>query len=926
MDQPPMEMYVAGMIALVFGAAFWPLLARRRADLAGWFSAAVPAGMFFWLLGQVPEAGQGVFASWSADWVPAMGVGIDFLLDGPGLLLSLLVTGIGALILIYGGCYLKGSPQAAPFFCFIHLFMLAMLGVACSDHFIVFFVFWELTSVASYLLIGLGHAQIEARKAALRALVVTGAGGLALLAGLILLGEASGTYRFSELQAQGGAIVEHAKFLPILVLVLLGTFTKSAQFPFHFWLPGAMAAPTPVSAYLHSATMVKAGVFLLAKLYPVFGQTEEWRTTLMIFGSLTMLLGSLLALAQTDLKRLLAYSTMSALGTLVLLLGLGTTLAVEAAMVFLVVHALYKAALFMAAGVVDKATGTRDITRLSGLGAPLPLLAVAAVLAAFSMSGLPPFIGFIGKELLYEAQVSASSYAMLITFAGFAASAVNVAVAFKVGVAPFRRRGEVPKINPKARQLSLLAGPMLLALAGTLAGLFPDLLGRNLLAAAVSDVVGEPVEVKLKLWHGFNMVLALSMVTVAVGWALYAKRERIRPLIVILLERFPARANEIFDAGLQRVLARSEKVTLAIQHGNLRGYIVMMLLSLAALLFVAVFSGGGLGEMEAGPLRMVPVGVGILIMAAAVAAVRSNGRLSAMLAFGVVGFGVAMLYALFGAPDLALTQVLVEALTLGLFAFVLRRMPLIRNHSSKRRRRVDFAVAAAAGAAVTLAMLAALGTKQPPPVSDEMVRMSVPDAYGRNIVNVILVDFRAMDTLGEICVLAIAALGVAGLLLGFGTHNRQADVAVATPIYRAAANWIVPLLIFISVVILLRGHNEPGGGFIGGLLGAAGLVLWRLTRGESVRRPTWWSPLLIGGGLAAAVLSMVPSLLARAPFMQGQWFGEVWLPLAGKVKFGSTFIFDVGVFLVVVGVTQLVLARVLQSSEIDVSKSLGRRS
>lgn len=912
-----MDAFMIGLVALAAGAIVWPYVARRNAVLAGWGSAMVPLAMCAWLLWQVPNAGADILARWSHEWIPSLGVRLDFLLDGVGLLLALLVSGIGSLILIYGGGYLKKSAQAAPFFCYIHLFMLAMLGMASADHFIAFFVFWELTSLASYLLIGLNHSNEEARKSALRALLVTGTGGLALLAGLVLLGNTTGVFHFSELKDQASFLATHSNSVAILVLILAGAFTKSAQFPFHFWLPGAMVAPTPVSAYLHSATMVKAGVFLLAKVYVAFGQSALWHDTLMIVGVLTMLFASLLALAQTDLKRLLAYSTMSALGTLVLLIGMGTLQAIQAAMVFLVVHALYKASLFMVAGIVDKTTGTRDITLLHGLGKKFPLVAFAAVLAAFSMSGIPPFIGFIGKELLYEAQVSVSRFALWITIAGFAANAVNVAVALKVGFAPFRSRGSAPALKYDKIGPGLWIGPLLLALIGALIGVFPDLLGKNLLTAAVRDITNQDYHAHLKLWHGFNLLLLLSAVTVVFGLALFILRNKVRPVVYNLLERAPAKANETFDQLLASVLDFAGQATLRIQHGNLRGYFVILLLSLTALIGWALVSIGSWGEFSATPVRLIPASICVVLAIASLVAVRAKERLTAIMSLGVVGFGIAMLFGLFGAPDLALTQVLVETLTLALFAFILRPLPLIKNRSSRTRRGADALIAVAAGGAVTLAMLAVLMGAKPDFISTEMVARSVPEAFGNNIVNVILVDFRAMDTLGEITVLTIASLGVAGLLLGLGRHNPAAENAVATPIYRSSIKVIMPLLVLISVVLLLRGHNVPGGGFIGGLLAGSALILKRLALGEQAARLTRGPFLLLGGGLLLGVLSIVPSVLAQAPLMQAQWFGSLWIPLVGKVKFGSPFIFDLGVFFVVIGTCQLILSRVLQSSEID---------
>ncbi len=914
-----MEWYLAGLLMVAAGALLWPWVAGRNAVWAGCLAAVVPAGLFVWLLAQAGDVTAGDLPEWSGEWVPQLGVSLGFRLDGPGLLLSMLISGIGALILIYGGGYLKGSVQAAPFFAFVQLFMLAMLGVACADHLLTLFVFWELTSLASYFLIGLSHGDSAARKSALRALLVTGTGGLALLAGILLLGQAGGTYSLAELQERGDAIREHPFYTAIFVLVALGAFTKSAQVPFHFWLPDAMAAPTPVSAYLHSATMVKAGVFLLAQLQPVLGGTVLWHDALTWFGAATMFLGAVLALAQTDLKRLLAYSTMSALGTLVMLLGIGTDLAVKAAMVFLVVHALYKAPLFMIAGVVDKAAGTRNVTLLRGLGRRLPLVALAAALAAFSMSGLPPFIGFIGKELLYEAQIHAGNGALFVTCLGFLANAINVAVALKVGVSPFRRRGEVPEINPKARHWSLLFGPMLLAVAGALIGLFPGLLGEMVVSAAVRDVTGEAVRVKLKLWHGFNLLLLLSAVTVAVGVLLYAFRDRVRDSLGAVLDKLPARASGAFDGGLARFVGAAGGITRFFQHGNLRIYVAVMLVCLSALLTAALASAGWAGMPQNGPVRFVPAGVAALTAVAGVVAIRSRSTVMAVLAMGGVGYGVALLFAFFGAPDLALTQVLVETLTLVLFALVMRRLPPLRADpcSSRRRRTTDLAIAVATGTALTLALLAVRGAPAPEAgrVSAEMAARSLPEAHGRNVVNVILVDFRALDTMGEICVLAIAGLGVAGLLIGPRRRNVMAELAIATPLYCTAVTWLTPLLIFMSVLLLFRGHNEPGGGFIGGLVAGAGLVLRRMADAErpfhAGRKPL----LLIAAGVATALASTLPSVLSQRVFMEGVWLGALWLPFVGKTGFGTPFLFDVGVYLVVVGVCLLILTRLMRGEE-----------
>jgi multicomponent Na+:H+ antiporter subunit A len=913
-----MEGFLIGLLLIAAGMFVWPLVAARHAAWVGWLAAVVPAGLCALLLFQSGQTAAGHFPQWSMVWFPEMGVSMDFRLDGVGLLLSVLIAGIGALILIYGGSYLSGTPQAGPFFVFVQLFMLAMLGVASADNLLLLFVFWELTSIASYFLIGLSHHDEAARKSALRALLVTGSGGLCLLAGILLLGSAGGTFRLSELQTMGDVIRGHAYYPAIFVLVVLGAFTKSAQVPFHFWLPEAMAAPTPVSAYLHSATMVKAGVFLLAKLLPVLGGTVLWHDTLTLFGAVTMFAGALLALVQTDLKRLLAYSTLSALGTLVMLLGIRTDMAVKAAMVFLVVHALYKAPLFMIAGVVDKAAGTRNITLLYGLGRKLPWVAAAAVLAAFSMSGLPPFVGFIGKELLYEAEIHAGRWAILVTCLGFAANAINVTVALKVGVAPFRPRGgETLEINPKARKPALLIGPMLLAVGGVIIGLFPNLLGKGLIFAAVRDVKGAPIDVGLALWHGFNLLVGLSAVTVLVGVALYWFRDPVRTFLRWVLIKIPGETADTFDRMVAGVVAGAGAVTRFFQHGNLRLYITAMLLCLSSLVTTVLFTQAWRGMPENGPVRFVPTGVALLMVVSGVVAIRSRSTVMAVLAMGGVGYGVALLFAFFGAPDLALTQILVETLTLVLFALVIRHLPALGSceYSSKPRRRWDLLIALLAGSALTLAMLAVRGAPSPEDVrvSSEMVARSLPEAQGRNVVNVILVDFRALDTLGEICVLAIAGLGVAGLLLGPHRRDRRGEQAIATPLYRTAVTWMTPLLLFMSVLLLFRGHNEPGGGFIGGLVAAAGLVLKRLAAGD-VSPHAGRIPLrFIAAGIAIAVASTLPSVLSGRVFMEGIWIGKWWLPLVGKTGFGTPFLFDVGVYLAVIGVGLLILTRLIRS-------------
>jgi multicomponent Na+:H+ antiporter subunit A len=745
------------LILGTFGtAAVAPWLHRRAGERAGWLLATWPLLIVVAAVGRLVRPGcPAEAAGW--DWAPTLGLRVGLYVDGLSLLMILLVAGIGALVLVYGGGYLKGDGRLGRFYAQVLLFMGAMLGVAAAGDLISLFVFWELTSVASFLLIGFNHADAGARSAARQALLVTGAGGLALLAG--------GSFEIAQLAGAAAAIRSHGHYGAILLLVVLGAATKSAQAPFHFWLPGAMAAPTPVSAYLHSATMVKAGVYLLARLAPVLGGTAEWHYLLTLLGVTTMLLGALMALGQTDLKRLLAYSTVSMLGLLVLLLGLDTKMAVEAALVILVVHSLYKGALFMVAGAVDHETGTRNVQDLGGLIRCMPVTAFAAGLAALSMSGFPPLLGYIGKELLYEAKLQVPGVGWLILGAGVLANALNVAVALTVGIRPFLGRpGRQPAAVHEAPP-ALLTGPALMAVLGLVFGLVPGVLAGPVIAPAAAAVHAQATEIELKLWHGVNAVLLLSLATVAAGVGLFAVRQRARRLGERLALTVPFTPSRIYGQLLEGLLDLAKDQTRILQHGRLRGYIFTVL---AGAVVATAWSAWGYIQWTR-PARLAPVSpvavvVGVLVVAAALAAVRAASRLGAVLALGGVGFGVSLLYVVYGAPDLAVTQLLVETLTMILFVLVLPRLPRLREFSASRQRWRDGCIAAAVGITMTGLVWQALQVQLGPAISEFYARSSVPLAFGRNVVNVILVDFRALDTLGEITVLAVAALGAVYLL------------------------------------------------------------------------------------------------------------------------------------------------------------------
>jgi multicomponent Na+:H+ antiporter subunit A len=730
---------------------------------SGWVVALLPAGLCAGVLALAGPilAGRPLSVGWP--WIPPLDIGLTFYVDGLALMFALLITGIGTLVTVYAGGYLAGHAHLARFYVWLLGFMVSMLGLVVADNVIVLFVFWELTSLTSYLLIGFTHEEETSRAAALQALLVTGGGGLALLAGLLLLGQVGGSLELSVLLGRGDVVRAHPLYVPILLLILGGAFTKSAQVPFHFWLPSAMAAPTPVSAYLHSATMVKAGVYLLARLMPVLGHTQAWALLLTTFGAATMLVGAVLALRQTDLKRILAYTTVSALGTLTMLIGTGTPLAITAAVVFLLAHALYKGALFLVAGAVEHGTGTRDAERLGGLARAMPITAAAAGTAALSMIGLPPLLGYLGKELVYEAALGGRLVAVVAVLANVFYVAAAVVV-----VRPFLGAGTVAPADPHEAGPALWLGPVLLGGLGLLVGVAPAL-AQPLLSAAAASVVAEPVDVRLALWHGVDVPLVLSAITLAGAAVAYARRLALRsPVLGGLPARLgPARG---YERALDAMNALARGQTRLLQNGYLRHYVLITIAATVGLAGWALLARPGrVWPVGAGEVQLYDVELAALMLLAAVTAAASSSRFGAVAAMGVVGYGMALVFALYGAPDLAITQVVVDTLTVILFVLVFYHLPEFTRLSPDRARLRDMLVALTAGALVTGLVWAAIGTEGPATVSGYFVEQSVPGGHGRNIVNVILVDFRALDTLGEIVVLALAALGVWALLrLGAG--------------------------------------------------------------------------------------------------------------------------------------------------------------
>lgn len=751
------------VLSMFVGAALAPALHRAVGRRVGWLLAALPLGVLVFAARFLPEILEGQVHRASLPWAPSLGVRLAVALDGLAFVFLALICGIGALIFVYAGEYLRSDPRLGRFYAYLLLFTGSMAGLVLADDVFFLFVCWELTSVSSFLLIAWDHERQEARKAALTALLVTGGGGLAMLAGFVLLVVVTGETQISRIA--GGVVRASALYPSILILVLAGAFTKSAQVPFHFWLPLAMEAPTPVSAYLHSATMVTAGVYLLARLGPVLGGTRAWAVVVTTVGAATMIAGAALSVTQKDLKRILAYSTVSVLGLLTMLLGVGTRAAVSAAVVYLIAHSLYKGALFLIAGTVDHEAGSRDITRLRGLARLLPITATAAVLAAISNAGAPPLLGFVAKELLYEAVLEAPSAAAALGVAAVMSSALFVVGSVMVAWRPFfGGPPEAPSI-PHGEPLSLWLGPAVLAALSLALGVAPGLLGR-LPGVAATVILARPVALDLHLWHGLTPVLGLTVVTLlgGVGLArvLLPRVERLHGAAERLGAVGPARA---YDGGFAGLLRFAEAETKVIQTGHLRHYLIITVMTTVVLVGAPLLrSLPPSSALSLRDLELPEIALAAVIMAAAFVTTRTPSRFAAVAMLGAVGASVMLVFVIFSALDLALTQIMVEVLTVVIFVLVLHRIPRLVSPMPARVWIPDAVVSGLFGVMVALLVLVS-GTLSPESIlSDYFIAKAYPEAHGRNVVDVILVDFRAMDTLGETTVLCAAGIGVYALL------------------------------------------------------------------------------------------------------------------------------------------------------------------
>jgi len=721
-------------------------------------------GFSFWLV-----SSSGPFTV-TVPWAPNLGLSLSYHFDGLALLFAALITAIGVLIVGYAARYLDGHRDAGKFHVSLFAFMGAMLGVVLADNVLTLFVFWELTGFTSYLLIGFEHEKPQARAAALQALLVTGAGGLALLAAGILLSNAGGMTSLSELRASGQILTNHPAYAGMAILVLFAAFTKSAQFPFHFWLPNAMQAPTPVSAYLHSATMVKAGVYLIARMTPLLGGTALWSGSIVAVGALTMLGASYRAVLETDLKRILAYSTIGALGVMMLLLGLGTPQAVTAALTYLLAHACYKGALFLVAGAIEHETGTRDVRVLAGLARAMPRTALAAMLAVASMGGIVLFFGFIAKEQLYDSVGAATPFGIptgVLTAAAVASSMLLGSAGFIAGVSPFIGQATPGRVIHEPL-VSLWSGPLLLGAAGLVAGLAPAMIDGPL-SLAVGAVIRDAPPVGLAIWHGLSGTLALSVLTSLVSIGLFIYREPVRRI----LRPGALRTERLYTGVLAGLDAISRTVAPALQGASLRSYALIVVVTGVAFVAAALAINRVLPTLSRWtPIALHEAVVAGLIVAAALSAAVARSNMAAALSLGAVGYGVALMYALFGAPDLAMTQFAVETLTVVIFVHVFYQLRGFGDLSSRMVKARDALVAIAAGSAITVLALFIGASGTTSRLSSYFAEMAPTQGHGRNIVNVILVDFRGFDTLGEATVLVTVAIGVRALLL-IGRERRS---------------------------------------------------------------------------------------------------------------------------------------------------------
>lgn len=892
-------------------------------------AAAVTAISLGLLLTHAPVVWSGASVQEFHPWVTEIGLNIGLRLDGLSLLFAGLITTIGLLIILYASYYLGPEDSVAKFYAVMMLFMAAMLGVVLSDNLLMLVVFWELTSVSSFLLVGYWSHRPDARSGARQALAVTGGGGLAMLAGFVLLGLIAGTFELSEMTGRAAEIQSDPLFVPALLLILLGAFTKSAQFPFHFWLPDAMAAPTPVSAYLHSATMVKAGVFLLMRMHPVLGGSGWFEAIVTAAGLVTVLFAAFIAIFKHDLKGLLAYSTVSHLGLVTFLVGLGSPLAAVAAVFHVLNHATFKASLFMIAGIVDHETHSRDMRQLGGLWSFMPWTATLSMVAAAAMAGVPLTNGFLSKEMFFTEAVAGTSgvWGWLVPVAVTVAGICSVAYSLRFVHDTYFNGplGDVPNRHPHEPPLGMKLPAILLVLLCVAVGLLPAMLAGPVVDAAARAMVAGPLpEYHLAIWHGFNLPLLMSGVALVAGGLLYLGLARGRRLHRIRSEDWfgSVTGRQVFERSVDGLFGLAGRLTQTLENGSLQRYLAWMVL--AAIVVAAaplVGQGIGTGGRELLPSNPLAVIIWLLLAATCIALVATHHRrFQSVVLVGVVGLVTSLVFVSLSAPDLAFTQLSVELVSTVLLLMGLALLPQHSPRESSANRKLrDASIALVGGAGIAWIAWVML-TRDHSSIAWYFLENSLPLGGGSNVVNVILVDFRGYDTFGEITVLAIAAIGVLALMEGMRTRRPTVDpegrrwtFAQHPLLLRVAASVVLPVAMIVTVYIFMRGHNMPGGGFIAGLVTSVALVLQFMAMGQDRaeallrtgggQRFVRW----IGSGLTMAGLTGAGALVLGRPFMTSA-HGHPHVPLLGELPLASAALFDLGVYATVVGATLLTIS------------------
>jgi len=908
----PVALVLLPCIAAI-GVAALPNTARNATAWLAGLTALVGCA----LLGVAAPAVFGgeilrVSLPWFAD------VTFGFRMDGLAWAFALVIFGIGALVVLYARYYLSAEDPPSRFYAFLLAFMGAMLGIVLADNLILMVVFWELTSVSSFLLIGFWNRRADARQGARMALTVTGMGGLCLFGGVILLGHMVGSYSLDAVLSAGEQVRADPRYPLALVLILLGAFTKSAQFPFHFWLPHAMAAPTPVSAYLHSATMVKAGVFLLARFYPTLGGSDLWFYAVGGTGLLTMIFGAAVAIFQQDLKGLLAYSTISHLGLITLLFGLNSPLAVVAGLFHILNHATFKASLFMAAGIIDHETGSRDMRQLNGLWQFMPITGTLAMVAAGAMAGVPLLNGFLSKEMFFAETIDLDASHLiewLVPAVATIAAALAVAYSMRFIHDVYFNGPPVGLTRTPHEPPRWLRVPVeVLVVICVAVGVAPNWTIGPVLAAMVNGTLGMQPEYSLALWHGFNAPLLMSAIALCAGVTVYFGLQRYINLHSVT--RLPVSGKHVFDAAVGALETLARRIVTWLPSTSLRGHLVWIVAaSVAAMAWPLSHFGFGqapaLTSAGSGTYSVIGGLLWLLgVVGAFAATFNYRRRLTALVLLGATGLAVSLLFVTFSAPDLALTQLLIEVATIALMMIVLHFLPQQSPAEPGRGRQWrDAGLAGVAGAGIACVAHAVL-TRPFASISPFYLEKALPEGGGTNVVNVILVDFRGFDTLGEITVLGAAALLVYALLAAFHVrrNHRAADIMDDwNPLLvRTATRLVLPLAALVAAFLLLRGHNLPGGGFIAGLVLACAILVLRIGGGgRPILDPAHlpYQP-WIAAGLLIAAMTGVGSMLLGYPFLTSAFLHPV-LPVVGEIPIASAAFFDLGVFITVVAATML---------------------